>query len=272
VRGLGQGRGRGEERRAAGRRGRRRARHGRAGAPPRVLPPRPRGAKRPHPRPPPPTQGIRLGRVALRRDAAGGIEGGELELTTGAGPAQVLDLSPEGGVQDAFALVDAGGQLEVAGKVARRFLGKRRAGAGAAAGGEGARAAEAETKRRREEARRRETAPGPGLSIEDDDGAAFSLGAASNMFAQKDWFKRGREERAEQKEREAKAERMTKEELEAAVLALFTKSRFWVLAQLTRKLGQPQGAVAEVVRDVANKHINGPHKGEWELKPEYRVN
>jgi hypothetical protein len=64
--------------------------------------------------------------------------------------------------------------------------------------------------------------------------------------------------------------KLSRDDLEEQLMALFAQQSHWHFVQIQKTLDQPVGALKEVLNEVALQQVRGPYKDQWELKPVYR--
>ena len=82
--------------------------------------------------------------------------------------------------------------------------------------------------------------------------------------------RRNREQRDAKKAAAAAVEVMKPSELRNLVFEKFQEQRFWNRKELEQATGQKAVEVKKVLDQVAERIAVGPHKGEFQLKAEYR--
>lgn len=67
-----------------------------------------------------------------------------------------------------------------------------------------------------------------------------------------------------------KAYRISKEELQTKIFALFEKYEYYTIKDLVERLRQPQIYLQEVLEDIGNYNTHGDFFGKWCLRSEYK--
>lgn len=67
-----------------------------------------------------------------------------------------------------------------------------------------------------------------------------------------------------------KAYRISREELQTKIFALFEKYEYYTMKDLVERLCQPQTYLQEVLEDIGNYNTHGDFFGKWCLKSEYK--
>lgn len=67
-----------------------------------------------------------------------------------------------------------------------------------------------------------------------------------------------------------KAYRISREELQTKLFALFEKYEYYTMKDLVERLCQPQTYLQEVLEDIGNYNNHGNFFGKWCLKSEYK--
>uniref|UniRef100_A0AC35TI71 General transcription factor IIF subunit 2 n=1 Tax=Rhabditophanes sp. KR3021 TaxID=114890 RepID=A0AC35TI71_9BILA len=78
--------------------------------------------------------------------------------------------------------------------------------------------------------------------------------------------------REKAKKSQGKTYRMEKDELQNEIFKCFEQHQYFYQKDLAKKLDQPGNFVGEVLNEIGIFNSQPPHKGMWELKPEYRSN
>jgi len=72
------------------------------------------------------------------------------------------------------------------------------------------------------------------------------------------------------KKLEGKKSRDDRDKVMDMLFSAFEKHQFYNIKDLVRITKQPVQYLKEILNDVCNYNLRGPHKNTWELKPEYR--
>ena len=92
----------------------------------------------------------------------------------------------------------------------------------------------------------------------------------SEIHRQKQGVRDGKRERAEQKQKAAKAQKkLSREELRDLVFEKFELQPHWHKADLASETGQRPTDLAPVLDELCEREKFGPHKMEYKLKPQY---
>lgn len=65
---------------------------------------------------------------------------------------------------------------------------------------------------------------------------------------------------------------LTKDEMVTALLSLFNEAEYWTKREIMKRTNQKDKIVTEALKELTIAHTSGPHKSNYSLKPEFKIN